>query len=73
MTFVREHKKSEYFTSFIEILKIGKYHLVFSSVNQKEYPALPDLQSGNNCLTIVMKYKALPFQVRSGFQIPTSS
>lgn len=40
MTFVREHKKSEFFTNFIEVLKIGKYHSVFSQVKQKGISSL---------------------------------
>lgn len=35
MTFVREHNKSEFFTYFIDMLKLGKYHSIFSSVKQK--------------------------------------
>ena len=40
MTFVHEHKKSEFFTNFIEVLKIGKYHSIFSSVKQKGISSL---------------------------------
>jgi len=40
MTFVRKHKKSEFFTNLIEVLKIGKYHSVFSSVKQKGISSL---------------------------------
>ena len=40
MTFVHEHKKSEFFTNFIEVLKIGNYHSVFSRVKQKGISSL---------------------------------
>ena len=40
MAFVRENKKSEFFTDFIDVLKIGKYHSVFSSVKQKGISSL---------------------------------
>lgn len=44
MTFVRKHKKSEFFTNFIGILKIGKYHAIFSSVKQKGISSLSLIQ-----------------------------
>ena len=37
--FVHKHKKEEFFTNFIDILKIGKYHAIFSNVKKKEYQA----------------------------------
>lgn len=40
MTFVHKHKESEFFTNFIEILKIGKYHAIFSSAKQKGISSL---------------------------------
>ena len=40
MTFVRKHKKSEFITKFVEILKIGKHHSVFTSVKQKGISSL---------------------------------
>jgi len=40
MTFVRKHEKSKFFTDFIEVLRIGKYHSVFSSVKQKGISSL---------------------------------
>lgn len=39
-TFVHKHKKAEFFTKFIEILKIGKYHAIFSSAKQKGISSL---------------------------------
>ncbi len=39
-TFVLKHKKPEFFTNFIEILKIGKYHSIFSSAKQKGISSL---------------------------------
>lgn len=40
MTFVRKHKKSEFFTKFVDVLKIGKYHSALSSVKQKGISSL---------------------------------
>ena len=34
-TFVSKHKKLEFFTNLIDILKVGKYHAIFSSAKQK--------------------------------------
>ena len=39
-TFVAAHKKEEFFTKFIEILKLGKIHAVFSGVKEKGIPVL---------------------------------
>lgn len=39
-TFVLTHKKSEFFTKYIEILKIGKYHAILSSAKQKGISSL---------------------------------
>ncbi len=39
-TFIHKHKKSEFFTNFIDVLKIGKYHSVFSKVKQKGISSL---------------------------------
>lgn len=38
--FVHKHKKEEFFTKIIDILKIGKYHAIFSNVKTKGIPAL---------------------------------
>ncbi|MCD4696235.1 MAG: transposase [Bacteroidales bacterium] len=40
IAFVREHKKPEFFIKFIEVLKIGKYHAIFSSAKQKGISSL---------------------------------
>ena len=40
IAFVLKHKKPEFFTNLIEILKIGKYHSVFSSAKQKGISSL---------------------------------
>ena len=39
-TFVDMHKKSDFIFNFIDILKLGKLHGVFSNVKQKGIPAL---------------------------------
>jgi len=39
-TFVLTHKKSEFFTKFIDILKIGKFHSIFFRVKQKGISSL---------------------------------
>ena len=39
-TFVHKHKKEEFFTNIIDILKIGKHHAIFSGVKQKGISAL---------------------------------
>lgn len=38
--FVHKHKKEEFFTKIIDILKIGKYHAIFSNVKEKGISAL---------------------------------
>jgi len=38
--FVSAHKKSEFFISIIDVLKIGKFHPVFSTVKKKGIPPL---------------------------------
>jgi len=38
--FVHKHKKEEFFTNFIDILKIGKYHAIFSNVKKKGISSL---------------------------------
>ena len=38
--FVHKHKKEEFFTKIIDILKIGKYHAIFSNVKTKGISAL---------------------------------
>ena len=40
LLFVDKHKKEEYFTDIIDILKIGKYHAIFSNVKKKGISAL---------------------------------
>ncbi len=39
-TFVDKHKKEEFFTDLISVLKIGKYHAIFTNVKEKGIPAL---------------------------------
>ena len=39
-TFVLAHKKPEFFTKSVDVLKIGKYHSIFSQVKQKGIPSL---------------------------------
>jgi len=39
-TFVAHHKKEEFFTKFIAVLKLGKIHAVFSGVKEKGIPVL---------------------------------
>lgn len=38
--FVHKHKKEEYFTKMIDVLKIGKYHNIFSNVKTKGISSL---------------------------------
>lgn len=38
--FVHKHKKEDFFTKIIDILKIGKYHAIFSNVKKKGISAL---------------------------------
>lgn len=40
LTFVAKHKKSDFFTNMIDILKIGKHHAIFASVKEKGVPIL---------------------------------
>lgn len=39
-SFVQDNKKSEFFLKFIDVLKLGKLHSVFSKVKQKGIPSL---------------------------------
>ena len=43
-TFVAKHKKSEFFTDMIAILKIGKHHAIFTSVKEKGISVLMLIQ-----------------------------
>jgi len=39
-SFVQDNKKSEFFLKFVDVLKLGKLHLVFSKVKQKGIPSI---------------------------------
>ena len=43
-SFVDQHKSEKFFSDFIDLLKLGKYHSIFSSVKQKGIPALSILR-----------------------------
>lgn len=40
MTFLSKQKKSEFFFEFVDVLKIGKFHSLFSKVKQKGISSL---------------------------------
>ena len=43
-TFVSKHKKENFFSEMIKILKIGKHHALFSKVKEKGIPVLSIIQ-----------------------------
>lgn len=43
-SFVHQHKNEKFFSDFIDILKLGKYHSLFSCAKQKGIPAITILR-----------------------------
>jgi len=82
-TFVTNHKKEEFFSKFIAILKLGKIHAVFYNVKQKGIPVLtlihvlinlPFISEHNNihCFTKGYWAKFTPFKKDSLYRLKSN-